>query len=312
MKEFPNGSKKKWTRIFKKKWFFPAMYIVLAAFLLSGVVWYQNVQSKMFEGIDDLEGSDHQQDDLQSDRYDEEAESVVSQEETVKMPVEEETQTEIVTTFYDYTADEDEQEKGLTFYNNRYYQSTGVDIAAGDGEEFDVMASLSGTVEEVKQDPLHGNVIVVDHGDDITTYYASMEDVKVEEEDKVKQGDQLGVAGNNLFGEDSGTHVHFEISKEDTALNPEDFFNQSLETLKETNVEYDTESNMMEDPKENDEDVDQEEDLDEDAEQEGNQERDMDDGIDKEDLEKEIEEDSKSNDDENEEASTAFSFSIPV
>ena len=41
MKDIQNESKKKWTRIFKKKWFFPALYIMLAAFLLTGVIWYQ-------------------------------------------------------------------------------------------------------------------------------------------------------------------------------------------------------------------------------------------------------------------------------
>src|SRR5690625_491924 len=162
MTENNNESKNKWTRIFKKKWFFPALYIVIAAFLLSAVVWYQNMQSKLFEGIeDDIEQSDN----YQSGDFDEDAEPVVQQEETIKMPVQEEAQTEIVTKFYDYNADEEEQEKGLNFYNNRYYQSTGVDIAADDGESFEVMASLSGTVTEVKQDPLHGNVVVLDHGE---------------------------------------------------------------------------------------------------------------------------------------------------
>lgn len=266
MKEFPNGSKNKWTRIFKKKWFFPALYIVLAAFLLSAVVWYQNVQSKMFEGIDELEETNQQEGNSQSGKYNEEAESVVSQAETIEMPVDKEAQAEIVTTFYDYTADEDEQEKGLTFYNNRYYQSTGVDIAADDGESFEVMASLSGTVTEVKQDPLHGNVVVLDHGDDIATYYASMEDIEVKEEDEVEQGDKLGSAGNNLFGEESGTHVHFEISKEDTAVNPEKFFNQSLENLVESDVEQATESNMMQGSEEMEEDAEGEEGMDEDGE----------------------------------------------
>src|SRR5699024_756979 len=97
MKEFPNESKSKWTRIFKKKWFFPAVYILIAAFLLSAVVWYQNMQSNIMEGIDDIEQSDN----YQPSPFDEEAESVLQQEETIKMPVREETQTEIVTKFYD-------------------------------------------------------------------------------------------------------------------------------------------------------------------------------------------------------------------
>src|SRR5699024_952550 len=92
MKEFPNGSKNKWTRIFKKKWFFPAVYIVIAAFLLTGVVWYQNTQSKLIEGLDEPGETDEF---LPNDFDKEEAESVLQQSETIKMPVNEETQTEI-------------------------------------------------------------------------------------------------------------------------------------------------------------------------------------------------------------------------
>src|SRR5699024_8009832 len=157
MKEFPNGSKNKWTRIFKKKWFFPAVYIAIAAFLLTGVVWYQNMESKLIESLDEPGETD---DFAPSDFKEEEAESVLQQSETIQMPVEEELQTEIVTKFYDYNKSEEEQEEAVTYYNNRYYQSSGIDIASSDGEAFDVVASLSGEVTEVKEDPLYGNVIV--------------------------------------------------------------------------------------------------------------------------------------------------------
>lgn len=245
MKEFPNESKNKWTRVFKKKWFLPALYIVLAAFLLSGVVWYQNMQSKLFEGIDDINETDS----YQPNQNTEETTPVVQQEETIKMPVQEEAQTEIVTKFYDYDADETEQEKGLTFYNNRYYQSTGVDIAANDGESFEVVASLSGTVKEIKEDPLLGNIVVLEHEDDITTYYASLEEIAVKQGAKVKQGDQLGLAGKNLFSEENGTHVHFEIQKGETKLNPEDFFNKPLTAL----LEFEASDESSEQVEENEE-----------------------------------------------------------
>src|SRR5699024_10505440 len=213
MKEFPNGSKNKWTRIFKKKWFFPAVYIVIAAFLLTGVVWYQNMESKLIESLDEPGETDS----FESNSFDkEEAESVLQQSETIQMPVKDETQAEIVTKFYDYNKTEEEQEKAVTYYNNRYYQSTGIDIAASDGETFDVVASLSGEVVEVKENPLLGNVVVIDHGDDISTYYASLDDIQVDAGEKINQGDQIGIAGQNLFSEENGKHVHFEIRKGDT------------------------------------------------------------------------------------------------
>src|SRR5699024_2611036 len=231
MKEFPNGSKNKWTKIFKKKWFFPSVYLTLAAFLLIGVVWYQSLESRMLEGAD--EGAELDERYADDPFAAEDAEPVAQQEETIKMPVGENVQTEIVTKFFDYNDDPEEQEKGLNLYNNRYYQSTGVDIAKDDGDVFDVVASLSGTVEEVKEDPLLGKVVILSHEDDVSSYYASLGEVDVEEGKKISQGDKLGISGKNLFSEESGNHVHFELRKADAQVNPEDFFNESMSTLLE-------------------------------------------------------------------------------
>lgn len=228
MKEENNGgSKKKWTRIFRKKWLFPALYLAIAALLISVVVWYQNVGNQVPDAKDGEETTDT----YTPNPYDEDAQSVIGQQEIIKMPVKDQKQAEIVTKFYDYNADDEDQESALVLYNNRYYQSTGVDIASSDGETFDVTASLSGTVSEVKEDPLLGNVVVLSHEDNVMTYYASLGEVSVQDGDKVKQGDTLGTAGKNLFGKDSGVHVHFELRKDGKEVNPEAFFNQPLSEL---------------------------------------------------------------------------------
>src|SRR5699024_3715911 len=152
--------------------------------------------------------------DVASNPYDEDSEAEMEQQEMMKMPVKEEEQAEIVTKYYDYNAEEEEQENALIRYNNRYHQSTAIDFDSKDGESFDVTASLSGTVKEVKEDPLLGNVVILDHENDVTTYYASLADVQVKAGADVKQGDLLGGAGKNIFGKDNGTHVHFELRKE--------------------------------------------------------------------------------------------------
>src|SRR5699024_7113385 len=134
---------------FRKKWFFPAVYITVAAILLTVVVWYQNMDNQIPGAEDNQEASDH----FTPDLYDEDAEAVMEQTENIKMPVNDQDKAEIVTKFYDATADLEDRENALVFHNNRYHQSTGVDITLGTDEPFDVVASLSGTVEEVKTDP---------------------------------------------------------------------------------------------------------------------------------------------------------------
>jgi len=252
---FPNESKNKWTRIFKKKWVFPALYIMLAAFLLTAVLWYQNIERKLSEGMEEF----NQAEGLEEDPFEDEIEAVIQQKETIKMPVADNVQTEIVTNFFDFDADEASQEDGLILYNDRYYQSKGIDIATVDGESFDVVASLSGTVKEVKPDPLNGNVVIMEHGKDITTYYASLDDVDVEVGTKLKQGAKIGTAGKSLFGQENGTHVHFEMRKGDTEVNPEEFFNKSIEMLEQ----FKADTTPSEPDEENDPDSDNDDSLDE-------------------------------------------------
>jgi len=252
---FPNESKNKWTRIFKKKWVFPALYIMLAAFLLTAVLWYQNIERKLSEGMEEF----NQAEGLEEDPFEDEIEAVIQQKETIKMPVADNVQTEIVTKFFDFDADEASQEDGLILYNDRYYQSKGIDIATVDGESFDVVASLSGTVKEVKPDPLNGNVVIMEHGKDITTYYASLDDVDVEVGTKLKQGAKIGTAGKSLFGQENGTHVHFEMRKGDTEVNPEEFFNKSIEMLEQ----FKADTTPSEPDEENDSDSDNDDSTDE-------------------------------------------------
>src|SRR5699024_10370626 len=212
--------------------------------------------------------------------FDEDAEAVLDQQEVIKMPVQDKEQAEIVTKFYDYNAEQDEQENGLVLYNNRYYQSTGIDIASAEGEAFDVVASLRGTVTEVKEDPLLGNVVVVSHENDVMTYYASLNEVEVKADSEVKQGDAIGTAGKNLFGKDSGTHVHFELRKDGKEVDPESFFNQPVSELDKIDVEEEeeaeqegseSESEEGEDDEATEEDAEATEEEEEEAEQEGSE-----------------------------------------
>ncbi|MFZ3578245.1 peptidoglycan DD-metalloendopeptidase family protein [Virgibacillus sp. DJP39] len=249
MKEEKNGgSKNNWSRIFRKKWFFPAVYLTIAALLLTFVVWYQNLENQIPE-TQDQESTE----DTATDPYGEDSIAVMDQQEAVKMPVSDQDKAEIVTKFYDYNADQEDQEAALVLYNSRYYQSTGIDIASANGETFDVTASLSGTVEEVTEDPLLGNIVAISHENDILTYYTSLGEVMVKNGERVKQGDVIGTAGENLFGKEDGIHVNFEIRKNGESVNPETYFNKPVSSISvdEEKVSEDVEEESDATPDEN-------------------------------------------------------------
>ncbi|WP_047983762.1 M23 family metallopeptidase [Ornithinibacillus californiensis] len=233
MKEENKAPKKGANSIFRKKWFFPAVYLTIAALLLAVVVWYQNLDNQLPSAGDDQELSDN----YTPSPHDQDAEPVMDSSEVIKMPVADQEQAEIVTKFFDYDASAEDQESALILSNNRYYQSTGVDIVYPNGEAFDVLASLSGTVTEVKEDPLLGNVVILSHENGVSTYYASLGEISVQAGDEVKQGDVIATAGENIFGKNNGTHLHFEIRKDEEVFNPEEFFNQPVSKLESVESE---------------------------------------------------------------------------
>lgn len=259
MKEENNVSKNKWKRLTQQKGFFPAVYLVVAALLLTGVLWYQNLDNRIPETQDDQmeQINDEVRGEYPFD-YDQESDPVVSQAEVVKLPVSSESDSQVVTKFYDFDKDSADQEQALVLYNNKYYQSQGIDIAATSEAPLDVVAALSGDVIEVKEDPLLGHVVQIEHDHGVTTYYASLTDVQVEEGQRVSQGDVLATAGQNIFGQSNGTHVHFAIRKDGQPVDPEAFIDQSVTEVRAPgeNSSNEEEVDNEEEDENQDEDVD--------------------------------------------------------
>lgn len=101
-----------------------------------------------------------------------------------------------------------------------YSYHKGIDISAPVGTP--VYAAADGIVvksEYVKNG--YGNLIVIKHRDDITTYYGHLSKLIAKSGDKVSKGDLIGNVGNT--GRSTGPHLHFEVRKGQTALDPELF-----------------------------------------------------------------------------------------
>lgn len=237
MKEEKRGLKHHWKRMVKKKGFFPSLYLVVAALLLTGVLMYQNT-NRISEP--DLDLNFNFQDELWGEdalERDDAAEPVVAPVEKVSLPTLSESDTQIVTKFYEHNGEAADQEEALVFYNNKFYQSEGIDIAAVNDDPLPVVAALSGEVVDVRLDPLLGYVVQVKHDHDLVTYYSSLTDVDVEKGQQLKQGEVLAHAGSNVFSQDLGRHVHFEIRKSGEPINPESYLDQPVTQITEEDVE---------------------------------------------------------------------------
>ncbi|TKC16953.1 M23 family metallopeptidase [Robertmurraya kyonggiensis] len=217
-------------RFMKKRWVYPAIYLASAAIILTAVLWYQNSNNATDDQVD------YEATDLSGKKYDEPALEVNRSMENFSMPVKDPDSVVIQKQFYEYDGTDEEQEAALVFYNNTYHPNTGIDITQESGETFDVLAALSGTVTNVADDSLLGNVIEIEHDKGIVTQYQSVTDIDVKVGDQVEQGQALAKAGKSLLNEEAGTHLHFEIRKDGVAVNPLDYFNKPLSSLQEAKV----------------------------------------------------------------------------
>ncbi len=96
----------------------------------------------------------------------------------------------------------------------------GIDIGHEHGSA--VYAAADGEVFMVDDDfPIYGKSIAIDNGDSFSTFYGNCSEIYVEQFDKVKAGDLIARTGST--GNSTGPHLHFELRKGKTQLDPEDF-----------------------------------------------------------------------------------------
>ena len=116
-------------------------------------------------------------------------------------------------------ADESMREKALLVFNQTYVTNTGVSISI-DGKPFEVIASMSGTVEEVITDAFQGNEVILTHADGMQTVYSSVTEVLVKPGDEVVQGQALATTTENEWNPTAGIHLHFEVLIDGETVNP--------------------------------------------------------------------------------------------
>ncbi len=131
--------------------------------------------------------------------------------------------------FYNYQGDEDSQKNSIVYYENTYMQNSGIDYIRKD--VFDVIAVLDGTVISISNNELLGNTIEIKHDNNIISVYQSLSTVAVKEGDAIKQGQVIGKSGTSNINKDLGNHLHFELFKEGQVLNPEEYYNKSINEL---------------------------------------------------------------------------------
>ena len=100
----------------------------------------------------------------------------------------------------------------------------GIDIGLAELPDSPIKAVADGQVIFVGGDACcsYGLYIQVEHSDGISSLYAHLSRFDVTEGQSVRQGDVLGISGDT--GRSTAEHLHFEMQRGETRLDPLDFF----------------------------------------------------------------------------------------
>ena len=113
---------------------------------------------------------------------------------------------------------------------NRYHY--GIDLSLRTGEP--IKAMFDGRVRVAKRAGAYGNLVVVEHDNQLETYYAHLSRINVSPGDEIKAGEVLGLGGST--GRSTGPHLHLEIRYQGAAINPEDVINFTNFALLDDNL----------------------------------------------------------------------------
>ena len=103
--------------------------------------------------------------------------------------------------------------------NGRSALHTGLDFPADTGTP--ILAAAGGVVVVQEYHASYGNVVEIDHGNDLITRYAHASKVLVKKGDLVKRGQKIAEVGTT--GRSTGPHLHFEVLVQGVFQDPQKF-----------------------------------------------------------------------------------------
>jgi murein DD-endopeptidase MepM/ murein hydrolase activator NlpD len=99
----------------------------------------------------------------------------------------------------------------------------GVDFVADSGTP--IYASAGGVVAYASMHPSYGNMVEIDHGNDIVTRYGHASKLFVKVGQVVRRGEKIAEVGST--GRSTGNHLHFEVRYKGVAQNPVRFLEKA-------------------------------------------------------------------------------------
>lgn len=131
--------------------------------------------------------------------------------------------------YYNIQDDETKQQNSLVYYEHTYLQNSGILYSAP--EVFDIVSAYDGTVTNIDQDEILGNVVEITHNPNLKTVYYSLGEISVKKDDVITSGSIIGKSGDNLLDDESENCLLFEVYYNGNTINPEEFYTMNINDL---------------------------------------------------------------------------------
>jgi murein DD-endopeptidase MepM/ murein hydrolase activator NlpD len=101
-------------------------------------------------------------------------------------------------------------------FTNQTAMHEGIDFIAEPGTP--ILAAAAGIVQVAERHPQYGNMVDIDHGNNLVTRYAHAQQIFVKPGEFVKRGQRIAAVGST--GRSTGPHLHFEVRVGGAPQNP--------------------------------------------------------------------------------------------
>lgn len=195
----------------------PTLYMLITVCIFTSIVFLGssiNLKSKNYDyGIDSLK---------------ENIESVIVEDKVttsnISSPVDENKAT-IEIHFYNRDDEERDQQNSLIYYENTYLPNTGLIYTAS--ESFEVKTVFEGKVTDILDDEFFGQYIVVEHTNNLRTYYYGLEEILVKVGDELQSNTVLGTSKVNTIINNKNSFL-LEVYYNNELIDPEDFIGSKI------------------------------------------------------------------------------------
>ena len=195
-----------------KKYVLPSLY----TFVIAIIVICCGIISKNVSGDVKLEYQD-------TNIIEEEVLPVFEENKWIRKPVDD--NISLVNKFYSKDSDTKNQEDSLILYDNTYMPSKGYTYQSK--ESFKIYNTLDGTIKSIENDELLGNVITIDHGNNILSIYYSVDNISYSIGDNVNTGDIIGDSAINKIDPNNYSLI-YEVSINGNLVDPNNFYTLDL------------------------------------------------------------------------------------